>query len=162
MDDKINLAAALASFTDQWAPRNVAAVNDYDVRVVHIEGEFVWHQHDDTDELFLCLDGAVEIHLRDQVVSLAPGELFVVPKGVEHKPVAVDVVPLSAMTREQLIDRILDHNRTATPEFLGQFEDDGLRLYLERLTRCSGPRTDRTGWVRKGTGRAIVAHVRMV
>ena len=81
---------------------------------------------------------------------------------VEHKPVAVDAVPLSAMTREQLIDRILDHNRTATPEFLGQFEDDGLRLYLERLTRCSGPRTDRTGWVRKGTGRAIVAHVRMV
>ena len=88
MDDKINLAAALASFTDQWAPRNVAAVNDYDVRVVHIEGEFVWHQHDDTDELFLCLDGEVEIHLRDQVVSLAPGELFVVPKDVEHKPVA--------------------------------------------------------------------------
>jgi mannose-6-phosphate isomerase-like protein (cupin superfamily) len=89
MNDKINLEAALASFDEQWAPRNVAAVNDYDVRVVHIEGEFVWHSHDDTDELFLVVAGDAQIHLRDRIVELQPGELFVVPKGVEHKPVSV-------------------------------------------------------------------------
>ena len=88
MNEKINLEAALASFDEQWAPRNVAAVNDYDVRVVHIEGEFVWHSHEDTDELFLVVAGEAQIHLRDRVVDLRPGELFVVPKGVEHKPVS--------------------------------------------------------------------------
>ncbi len=86
MNEKINLAAALATFDDTWAPRNVATVNDYDVRIVHIEGEFVWHSHDDTDELFLLIDGEAQIELRDRTVTLAPGELFVVPKGVEHKP----------------------------------------------------------------------------
>ena len=86
MTDKINLAAALKSFEDTWAPRTVATVNDYDVRVVHIEGEFVWHKHDDTDELFLLIDGDAQIEMRDRTVDLAPGELFVVPKGVEHKP----------------------------------------------------------------------------
>ena len=86
----VDLAAALATFDEQWAPRNVATVNDYDVRVVHIQGEFVWHSHEDTDELFLLLSGAAEIHLRDRVVTLEPGQLFVVPKGVEHKPVSAD------------------------------------------------------------------------
>lgn len=86
MTDKINLNAALSTFEDTWAPRTVATVNDYDVRVVHIEGEFVWHKHDDTDELFLLIDGEAQIELRDHTIELTPGELFVVPKGVEHKP----------------------------------------------------------------------------
>ena len=120
MADKINLAAALASFSDQWAPRNIAAVNDYDVRVVHIEGEFVWHQHDDTDELFLCLDGAVEIHLRDRVVTLGPGELFVVPQGVEHKPVAPAAAsmllfePSGTPNTGSTHDELPDHIETTT------------------------------------------------
>ena len=86
MNDKINLAAALATFDDTWAPRTVAAVNDYEVKVVHIQNEFVWHKHDDTDELFLLIAGEAQIEMRDRTVDLAPGELFVVPKGVEHKP----------------------------------------------------------------------------
>ncbi len=86
MEDKINLTAALASFDDEWAPRNIATVNDYDVRVVHIRGEFVWHSHEDTDELFQVIAGNVQIHLRDRTIDLSPGDLYVVPKGVEHKP----------------------------------------------------------------------------
>ena len=88
MADKVNLAEKLDSFTDQWAPRIVARYNDNEVRLVRVEGEFVWHQHDDTDELFLILDGVLDIELRDRIVQLKPGELFVVPRGIEHRPCA--------------------------------------------------------------------------
>lgn len=90
MEDKVNLSEALASFDEKWAPRNVATVNDYDVRVVHIKGEFVWHSHDDTDELFQVISGEVQIHLRDRTIELFPGDLYVVPRGVEHKPASID------------------------------------------------------------------------
>jgi mannose-6-phosphate isomerase-like protein (cupin superfamily) len=89
MDDKINLSAALESFDETWAPRNIATVNDYDVRVVHIVDEFVWHSHADTDELFQVIAGDVQIHLRDRVIELGPGDIYVVPRGVEHKPASV-------------------------------------------------------------------------
>lgn len=88
MADKVNLADKLAAFTDHWAPRIVARYNDHEVRLVKVEGEFIWHQHDDTDELFLVLDGVLEIELRDRSVTLQPGELFVVPRGTEHRPAA--------------------------------------------------------------------------
>ena len=88
MADKVNLAEKLDSFTDQWAPRIVARYNDNEVRLVKVEGEFVWHQHPDTDELFLVLDGTLDIELRDRTVTLAAGELFVVPRGTEHRPCA--------------------------------------------------------------------------
>ena len=88
MADKVNLAEKLDSFTDQWAPRIVARYNDNEVRLVRVEGEFVWHQHDDTDELFLILDGVLDIELRGRIVQLKPGELFVVPRGIEHRPCA--------------------------------------------------------------------------
>jgi mannose-6-phosphate isomerase-like protein (cupin superfamily) len=87
----VNLAAALATFDDLWAPRRVATVNDYDVRVVKIEGEFTWHTHDDTDELFLVLDGELTVQLRDGDVVVRPGEIYVVPKGVEHCPRAASL-----------------------------------------------------------------------
>lgn len=90
MKDKINLSDALSSFDDQWAPRNVATVNDYDVRVVHIKGEFVWHSHDDTDELFQVIEGEAQIHLRDRTIELFAGDVYVVPRGVEHKPASID------------------------------------------------------------------------
>ncbi len=90
MEDKINLTEALASFDDEWAPRTVATVNDYDVRVVHVRGEFLWHSHEDTDELFQVLRGNVSIHLRDRTIELSAGDLYVVPKGVEHKPASAE------------------------------------------------------------------------
>ena len=88
MADKINLAAKLASFSDHWAPRIVARYNDHEVRLVKVEGEFIWHKHDDTDELFLVLEGELEMEFRDRTVVLQPGELIVVPKATEHRPCA--------------------------------------------------------------------------
>lgn len=82
----INLAAKLAEFDDHWSPRTVAAFNGHDVMVVKVEGEFRWHSHADTDDFFLVLAGEIEIQLRDGPVTLGPGEMFVVPKGVEHCP----------------------------------------------------------------------------
>jgi mannose-6-phosphate isomerase-like protein (cupin superfamily) len=86
-----NLSEALASFDEIYSPRIVARVNDYDVRIAHTRGEHIWHVHSDTDEFFLALDGQFDIALRDadgteRTVSLRRGDVFVVPKGVEHKP----------------------------------------------------------------------------
>jgi mannose-6-phosphate isomerase-like protein (cupin superfamily) len=88
MAEKVNIPEKLASFSDHWAPRIVARFNDNDIMVVRVEGEFVWHKHDATDDFFLVLDGELDIELRDRTVTLGPGELFVVPTGVEHRPVA--------------------------------------------------------------------------
>ena len=88
MPDSINLAAKLATFSDHWRPRTVTQYNGHDVMVVKLEGEFTWHKHDDTDDFFLVLKGAIDIELRDRVVHLNAGEMFIVPKGVEHRPVA--------------------------------------------------------------------------
>jgi len=88
MTGAVNLAEKFATFSDHWAPRIVATYNDNDIRIVKVEGEFVWHKHDDTDDFFLVLEGVLDIELRDRTVTLGPGELFVVPRGVEHRPVA--------------------------------------------------------------------------
>ena len=84
----MNLAEKLSRFTDHFAPRTVARFNGHDVMVVKAQGEFVWHRHDDTDDFFLVLAGRLTIQMRDRDVVLGPGELFVVPHGVEHRPVA--------------------------------------------------------------------------
>ncbi len=88
----VNLAEKFAAFSEQWSPKLVARMNDYDVKIVRLAGEFVWHAHADTDELFLVLDGDLTIQLRDGEVRLGPGELFVVPRGVEHCPRAAGEV----------------------------------------------------------------------
>ena len=84
----VRLEEKLAGFSDLWSPKIVAEFNGHDVMVVKVEGEFVWHAHPDTDDFFLVLSGDLTIELRDGDVRLGPGELFVVPKGVEHRPVA--------------------------------------------------------------------------
>jgi len=86
--ERVNLAERLASVDDLWSPRTIAAVNDYDVKLVKVNGEFVWHRHEETDELFLVLKGTVTIKLRDRDMRLGAGEIFVVPRGVEHCPFA--------------------------------------------------------------------------
>jgi mannose-6-phosphate isomerase-like protein (cupin superfamily) len=88
----VSLAEKLAGFSERWQPRTVAEFNGHDIMVVKAQGEFVWHKHDDTDDLFLVLRGRLVIQLRDGDVALGPGELFVVPKGVEHRPVAEEEV----------------------------------------------------------------------
>ena len=98
--DTINLADKLALFSDHWNPRIVGRYNGNEVRVSKLKGEFVWHSHAETDELFLVLKGRLNIEFRDGVRTLGPGEFLVVPKGVEHRPVAPDEVELLIMDRE--------------------------------------------------------------
>ena len=84
----IDVAEKLSLFSEHWSPKVVARLNDYEIKVVKVKGEFVWHTHDDTDELFLVIEGRLTIQLRDGDVTLGPGQLYVVPRGVEHCPIA--------------------------------------------------------------------------
>jgi mannose-6-phosphate isomerase-like protein (cupin superfamily) len=86
--DVVSLDAMLARFSEHWSPKKIAQVNDYDVRIVRVLGEFTWHRHADTDEFFLVLDGELTIQMKDRNVVLGPRDLFVVPRGVEHCPLA--------------------------------------------------------------------------
>ena len=86
--DAISLLQKVGKIDAHWQPRVVAELNDYQFKVVRIEGDFIWHDHKDTDEAFLVLEGILRIDFRDGSVSLGPGELYVVPRGVEHKPYA--------------------------------------------------------------------------
>jgi len=88
MNGVVNLRDKLSSFTEHWSPRIVGSFNDNDVMVVRVKDEFVWHSHPETDDLFLVLQGELDIELRGKTVTLHEGELFVVPRGVEHRPVA--------------------------------------------------------------------------
>ena len=97
---KINLAEKLGTFSDHWNPRIVGAYNGNDVRVAKVEGEFVWHSHADTDELFLVLKGELTMHFRDRTEVLKPGEFIVVPRGTEHKPAATGECQMMVMDAE--------------------------------------------------------------
>jgi mannose-6-phosphate isomerase-like protein (cupin superfamily) len=90
----INLQQKFSLLTEQWKPRVVAEMNDHQFKVVRLEGDFIWHDHQDTDETFIVLEGKLRIDFRDGAVNLSAGEMFVVPKGVEHKPFADGEVKL--------------------------------------------------------------------
>jgi mannose-6-phosphate isomerase-like protein (cupin superfamily) len=86
--DKVNLSEKLRQLSELWSPRIVGELNGQHVKLVKIKGEFIWHHHDAEDELFLVIHGHLDMHMRDRVVSIREGEFFIVPRGVEHKPVA--------------------------------------------------------------------------
>jgi mannose-6-phosphate isomerase-like protein (cupin superfamily) len=86
--ESINFDQKLSLFSEQWTPKVIAEMNDYQIKIVKIEGDFQWHDHQDTDETFIVLDGNLRIDFRDGHVTLKSGEMYVVPKGVEHKPFA--------------------------------------------------------------------------
>ena len=90
----INFQEKFSLFTEQWSPKVVAEMNDYQFKIVRLEGDFIWHDHKDTDETFIVLEGKLRIDFRDGAVNLSAGEMFVVPKGVEHKPFAEGEVKL--------------------------------------------------------------------
>lgn len=90
----INFAAKFERITEQWSPKVIAELNDYRFKLSRLEGDFIWHDHADTDEAFIVLEGELRIDFRDGHVILRPGEMFVVPKGVEHKPSAPTEVRL--------------------------------------------------------------------
>ena len=102
--EKVNLAEKFARFSDHWSPKVVAAFDDYEVKVVKLQGEFVWHSHNQEDELFLVVDGNLTIRLRDRDIDLGPGELFVVPRGVEHQPVAENECRVLLIERRGVIN----------------------------------------------------------
>ena len=85
---KINLEDKLSKFSEHWSPKVIAEMNDYQFKLVKIEGEFVWHDHPDTDEVFIVIEGTMQIEFEDRTIELNEGEMLVVPKGVRHKPYA--------------------------------------------------------------------------
>jgi mannose-6-phosphate isomerase-like protein (cupin superfamily) len=85
---KINLKDKLSKFSDHWSPKVIAEMNDYQFKLVKIKGDFIWHNHEDTDEVFIVIEGSMKIEFEGRVVELDEGEMYVVPKGVEHKPFA--------------------------------------------------------------------------
>lgn len=93
-NEKINLAEKLATFSEHYRPRTVGTFNGHDLMVVKLKGPFTWHSHADSDDFFLVLKGRLRIELRDRHVELGPGEIFVVPRGAEHRPVADEEVHL--------------------------------------------------------------------
>lgn len=86
--NKVNFKQKLALFDENWTPKVVAQMNNYQFKLVKLSGEFVWHAHQDTDETFICIKGNLKIAMPNTTITLNPGELFVVPKGVKHKPIA--------------------------------------------------------------------------
>jgi mannose-6-phosphate isomerase-like protein (cupin superfamily) len=104
LEDRVNLEEKLASFEEHWKPRIVAMLNDYKILVVKVQGDFVWHKHDETDDFFMVLKGHLTIQLRDRDVELDEGEVFVVPRGVEHRPRADREAWLLVIEPEQTIN----------------------------------------------------------
>ena len=90
----INLGEKFELFTEQWQPKVIAEMNDYQFKIVKLQGDFIWHDHKDTDETFIVIEGSLRIDFRDGAVEIGPGEMFVVPRGVEHKPYAEGEVKL--------------------------------------------------------------------
>jgi mannose-6-phosphate isomerase-like protein (cupin superfamily) len=90
----INFQQKFALFHDQWAPRVIAEMNDYQFKIVKIQGDFIWHDHPETDETFIVLEGTLRIDFRDGSVTIGPGEMYVVPRGIQHKPFAAAEVRL--------------------------------------------------------------------
>ncbi len=104
LDDKVNLAEKLAGFEEHWEPRIAGMLNDYKVMLVKVQGDFVWHKHDETDDFFLVIKGHLTIQLRDRNVELDEGDMFIVPRGVEHCPRADDEAWVLLIEPEQTLN----------------------------------------------------------
>ena len=102
--EKVNLAEKFSLFDDYWSPKIVGELNDSYVKLVKVKGEFVWHSHDAEDELFLVVKGSLRIRLRDRDVRLQPGELVIVPRGVEHMPVAEEEAHLLVLESKSTVN----------------------------------------------------------
>jgi mannose-6-phosphate isomerase-like protein (cupin superfamily) len=117
--EKVNLDEKLALFSDHWSPKTVGRLNDYELKVVKVAGEFVWHQHDDTDEVFLVLDGELTIDLPDGTLVLGPRELATIPRGVQHRPRATQETTIMLIEPTGVVNTgEAGGPLTATPESL--------------------------------------------
>jgi len=120
MRDKVNLREAIARIREPWSPRIVGALNGQHVKLARLKGAFTWHCHADADELFLVLSGTLRMELREQVVEIEPGEFFIVPRGVEHRPVAPHEVEVVLFEPEGTLNTgdADDARRVEDPEWL--------------------------------------------
>ena len=119
MPERVDLAEKFASFDEVWSPKVVAELNGQLVKVVKFEGEYVWHHHDDEDELFWVIEGRLRILLRDREVVLEAGQFFVVPRGLEHKPVAEGLVKVVLFEPDTTVNTGRERNDlTRTPDEL--------------------------------------------
>jgi mannose-6-phosphate isomerase-like protein (cupin superfamily) len=118
--DKVNIQEKLGLFQDYWKPRIVAELNGQQVKLVKLRGPFVWHHHEGEDEMFLVVRGTLRMELRDRIVELGPGELLVVPRGVEHRPVAEDEVEVVLFEPASTLNtgNVRDERTVAAPERL--------------------------------------------
>lgn len=115
--EKVNLDDKFGCFAEHWRPKIVATLNGQELKVVKFQGEFLWHQHDETDELFLAWKGHFRIEFRDRTVTLGPGELIVIPRGVEHRPVAEHEVEVLLIEAAETVNtgNVVDERLTAGP-----------------------------------------------
>lgn len=111
--ESINLVRKFNLFNEHWQPKVVAEMNDYQFKIVKIQGDFVWHDHQDTDEVFMVIEGELRIDFRDGAVQLSAGEMFVVPKGVEHKPYAEKEAKIMLIEPRGVINTGYECERTA-------------------------------------------------
>ncbi|MEQ8765879.1 MAG: cupin domain-containing protein [Planctomycetota bacterium] len=114
--EPINLEEKLASFDEAWSPKIIAALNGQHVRLAKLRGEFVWHHHDDEDELFLVIQGQLTMELRDKTLELGPGEMVVIPRGVEHRPVAKDEAQVLLFEPAATVNTGADRNERTVDE----------------------------------------------
>ena len=114
----INLSDKLSQFSDQWSPKIIAQIDDYQFKLARLEGDFVWHAHPETDEVFFILDGELRIDFRDGSITLSPGEMLIVPRGVEHKPFAENECQVMVLVREGTVNTgdAPPSDRTADPD----------------------------------------------
>jgi mannose-6-phosphate isomerase-like protein (cupin superfamily) len=115
---KVNLARKFSEFEDHWVPKVVGEVNDFQVKVAKLQGEFVWHHHEEEDELFLVQRGQLRIEFRDGEVLLEPGEMVIVPRGIEHRPIADEEVQLVLFERSGTVNtgNVFDERTVAKPK----------------------------------------------
>ena len=118
--EKVNLAEKLTLFNELWSPKIVGELNDSYVKVVKVQGEFVWHHHEHEDELFLVLNGRLQIQFRDRNVWLDEGEMLVIPRGVEHRPVAEEEVHILLLEPKTILNtgNITDDEKTNEAEWI--------------------------------------------
>ena len=112
---KINLEDKFKKFLDFWSPKVIAEMNDYQFKLAKVKGEFIWHSHEDTDEVFLVIKGELIIYLKEKMISLKEGELFVVPIGIEHKPYAPKECQIMLVERKGVINTGSKVNNLTAP-----------------------------------------------
>ena len=112
---KINIKEKLIKINEYWSPKVIAEMNNYQFKLAKVKGEFIWHSHDSTDEVFIIIDGKMNIELRDETIKLSKGEMYVVPKGVEHKPYAEKECQIMLIEPKEVVNTGKIKNKYTSP-----------------------------------------------